>query len=65
MLPTSDWFQFGYGNMLSCRVTPCINLLHVGTESTQLNIVDSMDADGLAPCVARKSAPMILTMQNR
>ena len=45
---------------------PCLqavfNPLHAGTELFQFNIVNNMVADALAPCVARTTALMILTM---
>ena len=40
----------------------CANPQCAGTELFQFNIVNSMTADGLAPCIARTSAPMILTI---
>ena len=40
-------------------------LLICGERVIQFNKVNIMVADALAPCVARSSAPMMLTMQNR
>ena len=49
------------------RIPPLTNAIHVtcaksGTELIRFNIVNIMGADALALCVARTSAPMILTM---
>ena len=38
------------------------NLYHAGTDLIRLNTVNIMLVHALAPCVARTSAPIILTM---